>query len=356
MSALDVALRHRHPSGFELDVAFTCEPTVTALLGPSGSGKSSLFSMLAGFLSPDHGRITLGDTTLFDRDAGVDLPPERRRLAVVFQDHLLFPHLSVEKNLLYGRRRRSTSQPIDFERLVDILDLRPLLSRRPSTLSGGESQRVALGRALLSGAELLLMDEPLASLDEPLKLRILDHLDQVLAEWRIPTLFVTHSQAEARRLARDVIALEDGRVIASGALDEVLGRPEALAWKDATAPVNLLRIDDVAREDGRLLGRLGEQRLQLPDDGVATRSSVFVRCDPAAVTLSRHEVDGLSVRNRLTGRVRQVVPVEGAVFVAVDVGQLLWSEITAEAAAELELVDDLPVSCLLKTQGLRLLD
>jgi molybdate transport system ATP-binding protein len=214
VSLLEFACRLRYPSGFLLDAAFTASTQVTALLGPSGSGKTSILSILAGLRRPDHGQIRLGSHVLLDTALGVNLPPEARGIGYVFQDQLLFPHLSVRKNLLYGwRRRRPDARELSFERVVEVLELHEMLERAPHTLSGGQRQRVALGRALLCGPRLLLLDEPLAALENSLKERILDYVEQILHEWDIPTLYVTHQAAEVERLARQIVRLEGGRVL-----------------------------------------------------------------------------------------------------------------------------------------------
>jgi molybdate transport system ATP-binding protein len=217
MSILDFSCRLRYRSGFQLDVAFATDFAVTALVGPSGSGKTTILSLLAGLRRPDAGRIVLGDRVLDDTAAGVHLPPESRRIGYVFQDHLLFPHLTVRENLLYGARRQTANAgPADFERAVKVLELGDLLARWPLTLSGGQRQRVALGRAILAGPKLLLLDEPLASLDQELKGRVLDYVEEVLREWRIPTLYVTHDPSEVTRFATWVVRLESGRVSSQG--------------------------------------------------------------------------------------------------------------------------------------------
>ena len=214
MSRLEFACTLRYPSGFALDAAFAAGDTVTALVGPSGSGKTTVLSVLAGLRRPDRGRVLLGGEPLYDSAAGVDLPPERRRVGYVFQDHLLFPHRTVRRNLLYGWRRRDRSaRPPDLGRVVEVLELSHVLDRLPHTLSGGERQRAALGRALLYGPRLLLLDEPLAAVDEALRGRVLDYIEQALREWRVPTLYVTHNQAEVGRLAQEVVRLEGGRVV-----------------------------------------------------------------------------------------------------------------------------------------------
>jgi molybdate transport system ATP-binding protein len=213
MSFLECRCQLRYPSGFAVDCAFVTDAQVTALFGPSGSGKTSVLSMIAGLRRPDAGRIQLGARVLFDSDARVHVPPEERRIGYVFQDQLLFPHLKVERNLLYGwQRRPPNARSVDFHRVVQVLELADVLERLPHTLSGGQRQRVALGRALLCGPDLLLLDEPLASLDEPLKKRILDYVDEILKEWSLPTLFVTHVAEDVKRMACRVVTLSGGRV------------------------------------------------------------------------------------------------------------------------------------------------
>jgi molybdate transport system ATP-binding protein len=352
MSLLSFQCRHRFPGGFELDVAFEVDRPITSLFGPSGSGKTSVLSAIGGFLRPNSGKIRLADQVVLDTAGGVCLAPERRRLGMVFQDHLLFPHLNVEANLRFGQRRRKRRRSIELSRVVDVLEIGPLLRRYPRNLSGGERQRVAVGRALLSGPELLLMDEPLVSLDTALKARILAYLERVVAQWNIPVLFVTHSQAEVRRLAQWVVILQDGHLVTAGPPDEALSRPEPLAWKNSVGPVNLLRLEEVEFHDGHAVGRVGSQRLHLPAEDLPSSSLLFVQFAPADVTLSRQDVAGLSARNHLHGVVRQLLPLNHATFVAVDIGQLLWAEVTAEAAAELDLTPGCEVTCLLKVHSL----
>ncbi len=170
MNLIEFNCRLRYASGFVVEAEFTTDARITALVGPSGSGKTSILSMIAGLRRPDVGRITLAGRRLDDTAARVHVAPEARRMGYVFQGHLLFPHLSVRQNLLYGwKRRAATARPAEFDHVVAVLELEPLLERLPHTLSGGERQRVALGRALMCGPELLLLDEPLSSIDDPLK-------------------------------------------------------------------------------------------------------------------------------------------------------------------------------------------
>lgn len=224
MALLEFDCLFHYPSGFRLQARFQTDGRVTALFGPSGSGKSTVLALIAGLLRPLQGRIRLGERLLVDTATGVWLPAEQRRVGVVFQDLRLFPHLTVRQNLRFGSGRRG-ALPIPFARVVQILELEGLLERKPHALSGGQQQRVALGRALLRGPDLLLLDEPLTSLDAPLKERILTYLERVFAEWRLPTLLVSHDPAEVRRLASQVVVLVQGQVQQAGPVAQILPPP-----------------------------------------------------------------------------------------------------------------------------------
>ena len=206
-----------------IDVRFQASGGVTALFGASGAGKTTVVNMIAGLLKPDRGSITLDETTLFAAEQGIDLAPYRRSIGYVFQDGRLFPHLSVRGNLDYGRRMRGLARDgAEFDRIVSLLGIAHLLARRPRLLSGGERQRVAIGRALLMQPRLLLLDEPLASLDAGHKGEILPYLVRLRDEAGIPLVYVSHIAAEVRQIATHVVRLEDGHVTA-------LGGPELLA-------------------------------------------------------------------------------------------------------------------------------
>jgi molybdate transport system ATP-binding protein len=356
MSVLNFQCRHRYASGFDLDISFELTSRFTSLFGPSGSGKTSVLSIVAGVFRPQQGSVRLNDRALLDTANGICLTPARRNIGLVFQDGLLFPHLTVERNLQYGQRhRRRSHRTVAYSRVVEVLELGALLQRYPHSLSGGEKQRVALGRAVLSGPELLMMDEPLASLDDALKGRILAYLQRTIAEWNIPTLFVTHSQAEVRRAAEWVVVLEKGRIVADGPPNDALAGPTPLGWTNSAGPVNLLRIEHITTTEGHVAARVGGQSIFLPIGKLPPITPSFVQFRPADVMISREDVSGLSARNHLRGRVCQVLSVEGAVFVAIDVGQILWAEVTPQAAVELQLAPGANVVCLLKAHSLTLI-
>ncbi|HMJ30201.1 MAG TPA: molybdenum ABC transporter ATP-binding protein [Xanthobacteraceae bacterium] len=208
---------------FALNVVFASESGATVLFGPSGAGKTSIINMIAGLLKPDRGRIALDDEVLFDGGARINAPAWRRRIGTVFQEGRLFPHLSVKHNLSYGRWMNGLAEdPAAFAHAVDLLDIGPLLDRRPGKLSGGERQRVAFGRALLMKPRLLLLDEPLASLDAARKQEILPYLERLRDEAKVPMIYVSHDPAEVRQIATRVVTLEGGRVVATGGV-ELLG-------------------------------------------------------------------------------------------------------------------------------------
>jgi molybdate transport system ATP-binding protein len=210
---------------FRLGLKFSADAPILGLFGRSGSGKTSVINAIAGITRPRRGSIRINDAVLFDSARRVDIPPEERRVGYVFQDALLFPHLDVESNLLYGQRLRPRKDRFIKEaRVVELLGLGALLHRKPKALSGGEKQRVAIGRALLAQPRILLMDEPLAALDVPRKTEILDYIERLRDELNIPIVYVSHSVAEISRLADTVVILSDGKCVAVGDVDEVMGR------------------------------------------------------------------------------------------------------------------------------------
>ncbi len=355
---LEVDVVHAASPDFRLAVAFATGEGVTALFGPSGSGKTTIVELVAGLRRPHRGTIRLDGRTLDDAGARRHLAPERRHVGVVFQDHRLLPHRDVAGNLRFGAR--AARRPVDADRVVRVLELGPLLSRRPATLSGGERQRVALGRALLRGPDLLLLDEPLASVDAARRGVVLGFLERVLETWAIPTLHVTHEQEDVRRLARRVLLLEAGRVVADGTPDEVLARPDVLGRSDALGPVNLLRLEDVVAGPEGPRGRLGGATLAVSGEPPAGGGPAWIRFRPDDVILAAGSAEtaaaGLSVRNRVPGRVRELVPAGDAVFVLVDAGQPLWAEITPAAARALGLAPGSPVACLIKARRARIVD
>ena len=220
---IDINLQ-RHQGDFFVNASFTGAASgVTALFGPSGSGKTSIVNMVAGLIKPDAGHIIINDNCLFDSRRKINLTPERRRIGYIFQDGRLFPHLSVKTNLTYGMRQVPVSQRyVGFDDVVELLGIGHLLDRRPAKLSGGEKQRVAIGRGLLTSPAMLLMDEPLASLDHDRKQEVLPFIRRMCREFSLPILYVSHSRDEILKLASQVIILTAGHAVAEREVKTVL--------------------------------------------------------------------------------------------------------------------------------------
>ena len=251
----------KHLSEFELDVDVTCPYPVTAIYGPSGSGKTTVLNMVSGLMRPDVGEICVDDEVLFSSEQHIELPPEKRRVGYVFQDDLLFPHLTVKQNLLYGYDLlRVEDRRFALDDVVSLLGLETMLDRYPALLSGGERQRVALGRAILASPRLLVMDEPLASLDQGLKNRIMPYLRHIRTELEIPILYVSHSVAEVLQLTGQVMVLQRGQVLAHGDFFEVAHQPNVLPLIEAHGFENVLPVEVVDKTHVRY----GEQILRVP--------------------------------------------------------------------------------------------
>ncbi|WP_084864163.1 molybdenum ABC transporter ATP-binding protein [Salibaculum halophilum] len=346
---LDVAVRHAF-ADFTLDAAFRAPPGVTVLFGRSGSGKTTLVNAVAGLLMPDGGRIKAGDWTLLDTEAGVRLKPHRRRLGYIFQEGRLFPHLTVRQNLAYGAWFAPKGAPReDPARVVELLGIGHLLGRRPGALSGGEKQRVAIGRALLSAPRLILADEPLAALDAARKAEILPYFERLRDEVEVPILYVSHSASEVARLASTVIALEAGRVVAQGPAVQVLGDAGAMGARGAASVLTARVVRHHADGLSELAAAAGP--LWLPR--VAAREGAVIRVRIAAhdVILSRTRPEGLSALNHLSGTVTAIRPGEGpGALVTLDVGgDRLAARITRRSAQAMGLATGQPCHAVIKS-------
>ena len=348
--SLEVALRHDF-GPLRLDLAFEAPAGVSALFGPSGSGKTSAINAVAGLLRPQEGRITFAGESLFDAGTGVFLPPHRRRIGYMFQDARLFPHLTVAQNLRFGTWfARQKPAAGEFQKVVELLDIAPLLARRPARLSGGEKARVALGRALLAKPRLLLMDEPLVALDEARKAEILPYLERLRDEARLPILYVSHSLAEVTRLADHLIVLHQGRVLAQGAVAEVLADHGAQSGLGVASAVITARF--VAQEGG--LSRYETQAGPIWLQGPSRGQSLKLRIQAQDVILAQNRPEGLSALNILPLRVIDWAEREsGEVLVRLHLGEeILLSKITSRSAAGLGLHPGQALHGILKTSAL----
>jgi molybdate transport system ATP-binding protein len=347
----------RRLGAFHLDVRFEAEAPIVGLFGRSGSGKTSVVNAIAGIVRPSRGTIRINEVCLFDAAKGIDVAPERRRIGYVFQDALLFPHMDVEANLLYGQRLRAPEDRlIEEAHVVELLGLRPLLRRKPQTLSGGEKQRVAIGRALLAQPRILLMDEPLASLDGPRKTEILAYIELLRDDLDIPIVYVTHSVSEITRLADRIVVLSDGKCVGVGGINDVMDRFE---FEHATeryeaASVVETRVAAQDAEDRLTTLEFAGGELVVPQLDAALGERVRVRILARDVSLSIGKPTGISVLNVLPARVDAIGGIANPVVdVRLAIGEAtLVARITRRSLEQLGIAPDQELYALVKAVSL----
>lgn len=339
--------------GFRLRTRFAADGRIIGVFGRSGAGKTTLLNAVAGIIRPVRGHIRIDGETLFDHGAGVDLPIPDRHIGFVFQDNLLFPHLSVEANLLYGHRlRRRDEHFIEPRPVIELLGLGHLLGRRPGSLSGGEKQRVGLGRALLAQPRLLLLDEPLSSLDGPRRREIVSYVERLRDTFRVPMLYVSHSVPEIARLADTVVLLSDGECLATGPVEEVLGRMDLKPYTGRFEAGALIEASVCAHDAGDQLTKLefpgGE--LVVPQLEAAPGDRVRVRIRARDVALALDRPANISTLNVLRARVMAIREETGPIVeVQMTVGaSLLLARITQRSRRELGIHVGQDVHALIK--------
>ena len=347
---LTLAISKRY-SAFNLELDVTLDQPRTGIFGPSGSGKSTLVNLIAGLEQPDSGRIELDGETLFEAGR-LDLPPEQRRVGIIFQQPNLFPHLNVTSNLLYGMKRCPVSRrDIDVKALVEVLGIGHLLKRGINNLSGGEKQRVAIGRAVLSNPRLLLMDEPLSALDDTLRFQIIEHLKTVSREFDIPYLFISHSLLEMRLMADEVLAVAGGQQIGRNTPDELARQ------RLGTTPagyINLLRLGKPEPAAGLYRYPWGGTGLLL--SVASSRPESIVELSSKDIMLFKRHPEAISARNLLPCTVHSLFDAGRKVGVELECGgSRLIAEIVRDAADELAIEPGITIHAAIKASAFRML-
>lgn len=358
---------------FTLNLDCTLSKKVTAFLGASGSGKSTLLNCISGILAPDEGEIAFGDEVLDDVKTRVHLQPERRRFGYVFQEGYLFPHLTVEANIRYGepvnptgiwwkRGARLKTSPLELSKVIDTLEIGTLLERYPNQLSVGQRQRVAIARALAMEPRLLLMDEPLASLDDGLKNRILPYLRHVKETFDVSMLYVTHAISEALAIADEAFLLADGEVTAHGEPHQLLTAPAALPIAQLSGVENILSLP-IAFSDkvsGITALQIGSQRIVVPYTDEARLQSmrqdvpIAIRAEDIIISLEPNLP--ISARNILKGTLREMHRAGDRTLLTIDVeGHPLSVKITHDAREQLQLREGMQCYCVIKANAINLL-
>ncbi len=356
MSAvIEVAVQHRLGQ-FALDAAFTSDGRLTALFGRSGSGKTSLVNMIGGLIAPSCGRVVVDGQVLVDTRSGVFVPKHRRRIGYVFQEARLFPHLSVRQNLLFGRwfAPREAHASSNLADVLDLLGIGDLLERRPGALSGGEKQRVAIGRALLSKPRLLLMDEPLASLDEARKAEILPYIERLRDELRVPIVYVSHSVAEVARLATTLVTVEGGRITACGPPESVMSQLNDVGLTGVAEAGSIIEGRVAGHDELYHLTRLETKAgpLQVVRSGLSVGMRTRVRILARDVLVSLEAPVGVSALNILPGTIAEVGQrrAGGVVELVIDCGgDRILARLTARSVDELALVPGRAVHAVIKS-------
>ena len=362
---IDINLQRTHKNSqgdFSLDIKCKIDTPVAGLFGPSGAGKSTLLTMIAGLVKPDTGHLYLDDDCLFDSKRGIDMPIHQRRIGFVFQDSRLFPHLNVENNLKYGfKLLPEKSQHLGFNKIVDLLEISHLLTQKPHQLSGGEKQRVALGRALLISPRLLLLDEPLTSLDVRLKQQILPFLQRVKNELNIPMIYVSHAIDEVLYLTSQVAIMEQGKLLALGPFNEVIHHQRVLTLAHSLGLENVLyaKILEKEVEEGYLTALIGYQPLYIPLNNPELHSisgNITVSIAASNIALSVNKVPGVTIQNQLACTVTAVEHVGPRMLVTVileaSTSQLI-AEVTARSVQDLQIGIGSKLYCLIKTQSIQ---
>lgn len=337
---------------FALETAFAAGAGTTAVFGPSGAGKTTLLRMIAGLETPRRGTISAGGTAFYDSARGIDLPAHRRRIGYVFQESRLFPHMTVRANLTYAPAAKGGDAASRLDAIVDLMGIAHLLERRPARLSGGEKQRVAIGRALLSEPALLLLDEPLASLDRARRREIIPYLERVRAQADIPVIFVSHDLDDVARLADTLVVMREGRVAAHGPARDVFASG-ALGELAGIEETGVLLDGKVASLDGRygIAGvDIGGASVELALPQAVPGERLRLRISARDVAIARRRIDGVSIRNQIEATVLETGAAGGAhADVVLDVGaQRLIARITRRSLDDLNLQPNDVVYALLK--------
>jgi molybdate transport system ATP-binding protein len=358
---LSVRITHRLSNSFALEAAFEASAGFTMILGPSGGGKTTLLNCIAGFVRPDSGRLSLGARTLFDSDERINMPVAERRLGYVFQNLALFPHLTVAQNVQYGIVKLPAEER--HARMMAMLEsfrIAHLTARKPGEISGGERQRVALARSLVTNPAALLLDEPLTALDNSTKSKILDDLRAWNAAHEIPILYVTHSPEEAFALGKRVVVLEDGRILAQGMPQYVLTTPrhETIAQVVGFENVFDATVKSIAETQGTMQCQLDETptQLEVPLGHAEPGARVRIAIRAGDIIIASDQPHNLSARNSFQGRVLSIRREGVRVLVMVEAGATFEVHLTPAAIDALQLEDGKEVWLVIKTYSCNLVE
>lgn len=358
MAALEFHIKLKRKD-FELDVQAEISGGITGIFGPSGHGKTSLLNAIAGIVKPDSGYINIEGTTVFNTEKKINTPVKSRRVGYVFQDMRLFPHLSIEKNLCYGKRGKQDGG--NFNEVADLLKLGNLLKKKPEQCSGGEKQRIAIGRAILSGAEVLLMDEPFSAMDVNLRKEIIPYLNSVSRKFNMPVLIVSHDLPDLLSLTNQLILLKDGKLQVQGKFQDIIMDEANLDVMNESGWYSALHLFVAEQLESKKMVLLKSHKSDLQiqvlsqtvDHKIDVNQKLRVLIKPESIALSKEPVSRISLRNQIKGTIKKVFVKNGLAFCVVDVGDNIIVEVTEASQKTLHLTPGATVYCLFKSAALK---
>ncbi len=358
MPALSIYINIKRDN-FHLKVQTEISNGITGIFGPSGHGKTSLLNAIAGIVNPDDGRISIGDRIVFDSSKKINIAVKNRKVGYVFQDIRLFPHYTIEHNLNYGRKGRTKDR--SFRDVVEILNIGHLLHKKPEECSGGEKQRVAIGRAILSGSEVLLMDEPFSALDVHLRKEIIPFLNAISRKFNLPVLIVSHDLPDLLSLTNQLLLLKDGKLLAQGKFQDLILDERSLDAMHESGWHSALHLYVFAKMEAKNMVLLKSNRSDLQiqvlsqtlNGKVNINQKLRVLIKPENIALAKQPVANISLRNQIKGIIKKVFIKNGLAYCVVDVGENIIAEVTEASQKNMELVPGETVYCLFKSAALK---
>lgn len=343
--------------GFSLELDCTIKSPITGIFGPSGAGKTTFLRLINGLETPDRGVINIQNREVFNSESNVNLAPEKRRIGYVFQDGKLFPHMTVEKNLKYGIKGKHNKSM--FDDIIRLLKISEQLKKKPNQISGGQAQRVAIGRALLSSPDLLVLDEPFSSLDKNLRHRIIFLLKPLIYKFKIPMLIVSHELSDLLLLSDQLLILKNGRSTGYGSYLELISKDDAFAEMNRSGLVNSieLKFDHFDSSKGLMILSHGETKIctetYSTSERIVENDTINVILRPEDITLALHRIEDISIQNQIKGTIQKIIKSENKVLCVIDHGFKIIAEVTLATQQKMKLREGLTIWSLFKAAAIK---
>lgn len=342
--------------GFTLDIQCVIETRVTGIFGPSGAGKTSFLHVLAGLETPDHGSISIQDHEVFNASKKLNLPPEKRKIGYVFQEGRLFPHLNVAQNLKYGLKKNMNL----FKEVADLLKITDIIDKKVSQISGGQAQRVAIGRALLSSPDILVLDEPFSALDKNLRQHIISLLKPLIQKYNIPMLVISHDLSDLLMLSDQLLIIHDGKCAGHGSYYDLIGQKEAFVEMSKSGLINSveMKVDFIDKDKGLMILSHKDCKIsaesRLNENSFYNEKQVTIFLRPEDVTLALHRIEDISIQNQIEGRIEKLITTDNKVLCVIDHGFKLIAEVTLATKQKMKLEEGAKIWSLFKAAAVKM--